>query len=523
MSASSSSKQKTRTLAIVLGDQLDRESPILKSLDSKQDLLWMAELAEESTHVWSHKVRIVLFLSAMRHFRDQMLGLGLRVDYRELPEKAAQDKTHSFTEALLQAIEKHRPESLAVVQPGDWRVLQQIQSVSEQSGLPLCLLEDTHFYSTPDDFKQHAEGRKQVRLEYFYRELRKRFSILMENGKPTGGAWNYDKENRGSFGKQGPGDLPGPLRFEPDPTTKQVIELVDKRFDDHPGVLTHFDWPVTPEDAASALEDFVEHRLASFGLYQDAMWTEEPWLYHSRLSAALNLKLLDPRVVVDAAVEKYEQGGAPLAAVEGFVRQILGWREYVRGIYWTHMPHYLENNAMEATADLPSFYWSGDTDYECLRQAIGQTLEQGYAHHIQRLMVTGLFTMLFGVDPKQVHEWYLAVYVDAIEWVELPNTLGMSQFGDGGIMASKPYAATGKYIDRMSNYCKACPYDPKQATGPKACPFTTLYWDFLKRHEERLANNQRMSLQLRNVANKSPEEMQAIQEQAAAIREKISG
>ena len=279
---------------------------------------------------------------------------------------------------------------------------------------------------------------------------------------------------------------PSRSRFEPDALTREVLDLVDSRFADHPGSLDAFAWPVTRAQALEALTCFVRERLPSFGRYQDAMWPGQPWLYHAHLSAALNLKLLDPREVVAAAVEACEFGKAPLAAVEGFVRQILGWREYVRGIYWTRMPDYLESNALAADADLPDFYWTGDTDMHCLADTIGQTLKFGYAHHIQRLMVTGLYALLLGVEPKQVHEWYLAVYVDAVEWVELPNTLGMSQFADGGLMASKPYAATGQYIDRMSGYCKGCRYDPKQRTGDSACPFTTLYWDFLMRHADRL-------------------------------------
>ena len=252
------------------------------------------------------------------------------------------------------------------------------------------------------------------------------------------------------------------------------------------------------------------------------MWTDEPYLYHSRISAALNLKLLSPLEVIEEALVAYRAGHAPLNAVEGFVRQILGWREYVRGIYWLYMPEYLDRNAMNASQPLPDFYWTGETDMHCLSQAIGQTLEYGYAHHIQRLMVTGLFALLLGVDPKQVHEWYLAVYVDAVEWVELPNSLGMSQFADGGVMASKPYVATGKYIQRMSNYCGSCRFDPGKATGPDACPFTTLYWDYLVRHKKQLAGNNRMSMQLKNLDRKETDELKAIQQQAKTIRKALS-
>jgi deoxyribodipyrimidine photolyase-related protein len=356
-------------------------------------------------------------------------------------------------------------------------------------------------------------------MEFFYREMRRRHRVLLDRaGEPEGGEWNFDHDNRGSFGKAGPQNVTAPARFLPDATTRAVLDMVRRRFAKHPGRLDSFDWPVTAEQARVALEDFVTHRLAAFGEFQDAMWTREPWLFHSRLAAAMNLKLLDPREVIAAAERAYRAGRVPLASVEGFIRQILGWREYVRGVYWHFMPDYLERNALGAREDLPEFYWTGDTPMACLRDALGQTLEYGYAHHIQRLMVTGLYPLLLGVDPKRVHEWYLAVYVDAVEWVELPNTLGMSQYGDGGVMASKPYVATGKYIQRMSNYCAGCRFDPAKATGENACPFTTLYWDFLLRHEKLLAANQRMALQVKNLVRLKPAERAVIQSRAESIR-----
>lgn len=517
---------KTRTLNLVLGDQLDRRSPLWDDFDPEQDAVWMAEVAEESEHVWTHKVRIAFFLSAMRHFRDELAERGYRIDYRELPAKSdGRTKVggeETLAAALGDAIDRLKPQRLVIVHPGEWRVRDAIRAVAEEQGLALEELEDTHFYTTPTDFAEHAKGRKQVRLEYFYRELRRRFDVLMDGGDPVGGAWNFDKENRGAFGKSGPGKLRSPRSSNPDETTQAVIDLVNERFADHPGELADFDWPVTVGDARRALTDFVKHRLPDFGDYQDAIWEGEPWLYHSRLSAAMNLKLLDPREVVDAAVQAYESGHAPINAVEGFVRQIIGWREYVRGIYWNHMPDYLERNALEANQPLPDFYWTGETEMACLGEAIRQTLRYGYAHHIQRLMVTGLFTMLLGVDPRRVHEWYLAVYIDAVEWVELPNTLGMSQYGDGGLMASKPYCATGKYLQRMSNHCGGCRYDPAKAIGEDACPFTTLYWDFLARHRERLRGNNRMAMQLKNVDRKDADELAAIRERATELREQFA-
>ena len=516
-----------RHLVIVLGDQLDRSSAAFDGFDAARDTVWMAEVAEESTHVWSHKARIAVFLAAMRHFRDALLEERIAVDYTELAAQPRPQEPGTLAAALAASLarlkqEQAGPEKLVVVEPGEWRVQEAFRAAAQAAGLPLEIRPDRHFFSSREEFAAHATGRKQLRLEYFYRPLREKFGVLMDDGEPAGGQWNYDAENRGAFPKTGPGKLPAPVRFAPDATTRGVLDLVNARFAKHPGSLAHFDWPVTPADAQAALDDFLSHRLPLFGRYQDAIWTGEPWLYHSRLSQAMNMKLLDPRDVVAGAERAWRQGQAPLEAAEGFIRQVIGWREYVRGVYWHFMPEYLDRNALNAAMPLPNLYWTGDTDMKCLRDAVGQTLEYGYAHHIQRLMVTGLFALLFGVAPQRVHEWYLAVYVDAVEWVELPNTLGMSQFADGSVMASKPYCATGAYIDRMSNACKGCRYDPKQSTGPDACPFTTLYWDFLARHQKLLAKNQRMTMQLKNVGRKDAADLRAIRRQADAVRERLS-
>ena len=507
---------ETRNLVLVLGDQLDADAAVFDGFDKTRDAVWMAEVDEEAEHVWSTKQRIAVFLAAMRHFRDALRADGYPVVYTELNQRK---KTDSFATRLAADVKRLRPEKVRVTRPGEWRVWKTLETVCADAGVPLERLEDRHFYTTPEDFAKHAEGRKSLRMEFFYREVRKRFDVLMEGDGPVGGEWNYDADNRESFGKNGPRETPDGPGFCPDATTREVIDLVNRRFAGHPGSLDSFAWAVCRADAERALRDFIKNRLPLFGRYQDAMWTGEPWLYHSLLSSCLNLKLLNPREVVDAAEAAYRSGHAPLAAVEGFIRQILGWREYVRGIYWNHMPEYKDRNAMGADGPLPDFYWTGDTGLECLRQAIGQTLEHGYAHHIQRLMVTGLYALLLGVDPEKVHEWYLAVYVDAVEWVELPNTLGMSQYGDGGLMASKPYVATGQYVNRMSNYCRNCPMDPRKKTGDDACPFTTLYWDYLLRHETDLKGNQRMRLQVRNLERLGAEERQAIRARANSIRE----
>ena len=504
-----------RHLIVVLGDQLDLDAAGFDGFDPEQDAVWMAEVAEEATQVWSSKPRTALFLSAMRHFALALQGAGRPLHYTRLD---APDNTGSLQAQLRSDMQRLQPAALVMTAPGDWRVLQAIKAVAVAGKLPLDLREDRHFFCSVRDFAAHAKGRKSLRMAHFYSEQRKRHGVLMDGGVPVGGQWSFDADNREAFGAAGPGDVPPRSRFAPDAVTQEVIALVNTRFAEHPGRLESFGWPVTRAQALQSLQAFITERLPLFGRYQDAMWPGDPWLYHAHLAAALNLKLLNPREVVAQAQAAYLAGRAPLASVEGFIRQILGWREYVRGVYWTQMPGYLERNALGANENLPAWYWSGATDMACLRDALAQTLTHGYANHIQRLMVTGLFALMLGVDPKQVHAWYLAVYVDAVEWVELPNTLGMSQYADGGVMGSKPYIATGKYIQRMSPHCKGCRYDPAQREGDKACPFTTLYWDFLMRHQAMLAANPRMALQVKNLARLTDAQTLAIKDRAAAIR-----
>ena len=510
-------------LVLVLGDQLDRKSSAFDGFDRQGDYVWMAEVAEESTHVWTHKTRIAVFLSAMRHFRDALLKEGFQVDYTELPHNPSAREPKTLSAALEKSIKRLSkkgfvPQELVLAEPGEYRVQETLRKTARKLKLKLDVRVDRHFFSSREDFSLHAQGRKQLRLEYFYRPLRKKYDILIDDGEPSGGRWNYDADNRGSFSKSGPTALPQPRSFRPDTVTRTVINLVDTRFASHPGELSHFDWPVTPANARMALKDFLNHRLVNFGRYQDAIWVGEPWLYHSRLAQVMNMKLINPRDVVASVEKLWREDRVPLEAAEGFIRQVIGWREYVRGVYWHFMPEYRERNALGAELPLPEFYWTADTEMNCLRDALGQTLKYGYAHHIQRLMVTGLFAMMLGVRPQHVHEWYLAVYVDAVEWVELPNTLGMSQFGDGGVMASKPYCATGAYIDRMSNACHGCRFKPKVAIGPEACPFTTLYWDFLARHKKMLSKNTRMTMQLRNLERKTSADLRAIRRSAEALR-----
>ena len=514
--------QPLRHLVLVLGDQLDAASSAFDGFDAAHDAVWMAEVAEESTHVWSSQPRTALFLAAMRHFAAGLSARGWALHYTRLDDAA---NTGTLAAELARAVQALRPQALVLTAPGDWRVLQALRGQARALGVPLDLRDDRHFFATVRDFAAHAKGRKSLRMEFFYRDMRRRHRVLMDGeagDQPAGGQWNFDADNRHAFDpRTGPPPVPAPRRFAPDALTQEVIALVRRRFATHPGALDDFDWPLTRDQALAALDDFITHRLADFGRWQDALWPAQPWLWHSRLSAALNLKLLHPREVVAAAEAAWRASRVPLASAEVFIRQILGWREYVRGIYWTQMPGYADANALDAQTSLPAFFWHGDTDMACLRDALTQTLRLGYAHHIQRLMVIGLYALLLGVQPRRISDWFLAVYVDAVEWVELPNVIGMGQFADGGVMASKPYIASGKYIERMSagRFCATCRFDPAQRTGERACPYTTLYWDFLLRHEALLATNPRTVMQVKNLSRVDEAERQAIRTQAQALRE----
>jgi deoxyribodipyrimidine photolyase-related protein len=476
-------------LRIVLGDQL---TPGLSSLrdHAPGDTVLMMEVMEEATYVRHHKQKLALIFSAMRHFAEELRGAGLSVDYVRLDDPA---NTGSFTAEVQRAIARHQPARVVVTEPGEWRVREMMKGWGTE------IRDDDRFFSTPAGFAAWAKGRKQLRMEFFYRDMRRSSGLLMEGHDPAGGQWNFDPENRKSL----PRDARPPkrLRFEPDAITREVMDMVEARFADHFGELRPFGWAVTRADALEALDHFITDCLPQFGDYQDAMKQDNGFLYHSVISPYLNIGLITAREVCARAEQAWKEGRAPLNAVEGFIRQVLGWREYVRGLYWLKMPAYAGTNALDARRPLPDFFWTGETAMNCLRQAIGETRRHAYAHHIQRLMVTGNFALLAGLEPRAVEEWYLLVYADAFEWVELPNTHGMALFADGGVMASKPYAASGAYINRMSDYCAGCAYDPAEKLGPGACPFNYLYWDFLLRNEKPLRGNPRMAMPYRTLAN----------------------
>ena len=447
----------------------------------------MAEVMEEATYVKHHKKKIAFIFSAMRHFAEELRENGYTVSYTQLD---ATNNSGSFTDELLSAISDLNPEKVIVTEPSEYRVLHDVESWQGRAAVPIDILKDDRFIVGKQEFADWAEGRKVLRMEYFYRDIRRKTELLMDAEKPTGGKWNFDSENR----KRADNDLfmPRPLTFKPDTITQGVLKLVGDQFGDHFGDLDGFWFGVTHANAEAALDHFIEMALENFGAYQDAMLIGEKYLYHSVLSLYINIGLLDPLDVCQKAEKAYLDGKAPLNSVEGFIRQIVGWREYIRGIYWLKMPDYETSNFFKAKRSLPAFYWSGETEMHCMSEAIGQTKSAAYAHHIQRLMVTGNFALLIGADPFEVHEWYLAVYADAFEWVEMPNTIGMSQFADGGLLGSKPYISSGNYIAKMSNYCGSCRYNVKEKTGDNACPFNALYWHFLERNAEKLRGNPRL-------------------------------
>ena len=525
-----------RHLVFILGDQLDEASSAFDGFDAGQDVVLMVEAFEESTHVWSHKARTALFLSAMRHFAQSLRLRGWQVDYRALDTHG--DKT--LADGLLAAAQQHQPQALIGVEPGDLRVREQIEvaiksiatynrntwatgQIDSQKAPRSPFLtwrDDKHFLCSVSQFRKWAGKSASLRMEFFYRQMRKQYKVLVEGkdaDEPVGGQWNFDADNRKSFGKAGPQNVPTQVQYPMDKITCDVITLVNERFTKHPGDLGRFNWPVTREQALTALSRFIDDRLPQFGPHEDAMWTNLDFGWHSLLSSSLNLKLLHPLEVILAAEAAYKKHGLDLASVEGFIRQILGWREFMRGVYFLDMPTLKTANHYGHTNALPSWYWTADTQMNCMKQSISQTLANGYSHHIQRLMITGMFGVTAQIIPQHLCDWYLAVYVDAVEWVELPNTAGMALFANGGRFTSKPYVASGAYVKRMSNYCSGCKYEPETRVGANACPMTTLYWNFLDQHEASFAGNPRTALMVKNLQRMAPEMRVQVRERAAEM------
>lgn len=475
-------------LAPVLGDQLTRNLASLRGRTKDDTVILLMEVWEEATYVKHHKQKIALILSAMRHFAAELSEAGWRVDYVKLKDKG---NSGSLTGEVARAVERHDPRAIHVVEAGEWRVQRSIEQWPDKFACDVNILPDDRFLCSHAEFADWAEGRKHLTMEYFYREMRRKTGLLIDNdGKPEGGKWNFDKENRQPL--ESAISAPGRVRFEPDASTREVLDLVEEQFPDHFGDLEPFGWPVKRDEAEQAASAFFAERIQHFGRYQDAMVHGSDGLFHSMLSTSINLGLLDPLELCQRAERAYQRGDAPLNSVEGFIRQIIGWREYVRGFYWRFMPDLEGRNALDAQRALPQFFWTGKTDMRCMADCIRSTRENAHAHHIQRLMVLGNFALLAGISPRDVQEWYLAVYADAYEWVEMPNVVGMILYADGGMLATKPYAASGNYINRMSDYCKECAYSVSQKVGENACPFNPLYWHFMDRNRDWLESNHRI-------------------------------
>ena len=493
-------------LHLMLGDQLDVESPLLKELDPASDMVLMMEVTQESRHVRTHHQRTVFFLSAMRHAALALVKKGFRVDYVTLDDP---ENRGSLDAELIRAVQRLKPSCISVARPGSWRVLNLLTQAAEDAGHELSVQEDPHFLLTPERFQTWSDGRKILQMGHFYQFMRREMDVLLdEDGGPIDGKWSFDAENRNAF--KAPPEPPKPWSTRTDAITREVAEVVERVLPDLPGARSMPGWPVTRRQALAQLRHFTKHALKEYGRWQDAMWTGENFLWHAHLAPAMNIKLIDPREVIQAAVDAWEQGEIPIESAEGFIRQVLGWREFIHGIYWTQDEDYRDGNTLSADRTLPESYWTGMTDMVCISESVSPVLEHAYSHHIQRLMITGTFAMMAGIDPRHVRDWYLGMFADGIDWVTTPNVIGMSQWADGGVVGSKPYAAGGRYIHRMSNYCKSCRFDPAQTTGPEACPMSTLFWSFLDRNQERFRSNHRMGMMLRNLDRQEPERLKAI-------------
>ncbi|MGA0951902.1 MAG: cryptochrome/photolyase family protein [Candidatus Puniceispirillaceae bacterium] len=496
-------------LRLILGDQLNHQLASLRDINIETDIVLMAEVGAEVTYVKHHKRKIAFLFAAMRHFAEALRGDGISVIYRRLDDP---DNGGSLESEVKRAIAAHKIAKLVVTMPGEYRLMEIMKRWQSSLGIAVELREDDRFLCSLDRFASWADGRRQLRMDFFYRDMRRDHNILMDGGEPIGGKWNFDSDNRESP-KAGM-VIPPPLQFAPDDITTEVLGLVATRCADHFGELDDFGFAVTRQQALAVLDHFIDQRLPDFGRYQDAMLLDEPWVYHSHIGFYLNAGLLLPAEAIAAAEAAYHSGHAPLNSAEGFIRQILGWREFVRGIYWLKMPGYADLNFFEADRDLPEFFWTGNTKMLCMAQAVDATRKYAYAHHIQRLMVLGNFALLAGLAPAQVNAWFLIVYADAYEWVELPNVSGMVLFADGGYLASKPYAAGGAYINRMSNYCRDCHYKVSQKNGAAACPFNYLYWDFLIRNRDKLKDNARLGMMYRSLDRMDETKIAAIRDDA---------
>lgn len=498
----------------VTGSQLNHQLALIKEADKENDVFLFVEAHSRSTWQNYHKQKLVLIFSAMRHFAQELRDKGFHVDYRE---------AESFQQAWQDHVDAHHPSVVYMTEHTDHRMRVAFDNWRQSlpDNLQVHFLSDDPLFLLPyNEAKEALSGEGPWMMDPFYRQMRKQFHILLEDGKPVGGKWSYDAENRKppkkglTFNKA--------RAFRPDAITQEVIDKVHETYADNPGSLTSFRWPVTRSEALDALRQFISERLPTFGTYQDAMLTDEPFMSHALLSSSINIGLLSPQEVIDRAEQAYHDGDVPLAAAEGFIRQILGWREYMRAVYIRTMPGYRKVNNFHHQVDLPSFFWDAETNMNCMHQSLQPVVDHGYNHHIQRLMVLGNFANLFGISPQQTADWFNEMYIDAYDWVVLPNVLGMALYADGGTLSTKPYIASGNYIHKMSDYCESCVYKVKNQLEEDACPFNALYWNFIDRHEKRLAGNHRMSFMLKQWAKREDDQKDAIRSKAASLKAQLA-
>lgn len=510
--------KKNKTLRLILGDQLNIGHPWF-SEKNPSTIYLMAEMLQESEYVTHHIQKIIGFFASMRAFADTLTRMGHQVAYIRITDK---DAKLSLEEIIEKQLKSTGATKFEYQLPDEWRLDQQLIAYCKKSSVDCSHIDTHHFLSERMDLRNLFPKGKAPLMETFYRMMRKRYGLLMEAPtKPEGGRWNYDSENRKSFAGKDP--LPDiPVLNNDCSVILEDIKKAKLRFIGNVEALS-FEWPINREQSILLLKHFCKHALPLFGKYQDAMHTDTWLLFHSRLSFSMNTKMISPLEVIEASIAAYRKsnGKITLPQIEGFVRQILGWREYMRGIYWGWMPEFGEMNFLNHQRKLPSWFWSGDTKMNCMKHAIQQSLDKAYAHHIQRLMVTGNFALLAGIHPDELDKWYLGIYIDAIEWVEITNTRGMSQFADGGIVGTKPYVSTSNYIGKMSNYCKGCHYDADAKTGEKSCPFNSLYWAFYETHRKHFANNPRIGMMYRILDKMDRAQRNSLMEQAAKHLEDI--
>ena len=513
MTTTTSQVRPGPTLRLILGDQLNVQHRWFTDIDEATIYVLM-EVRQETDYVLHHAQKILAIFAAMRDMARQLRAAGHQVHYITIDDAANRQSIPSNIDAL---IAQYHAGAVEYQEPDEWRLDEQLYQHARRSPIPWLMVDSDHFYTTRNQAADMFAGRKQWLMEFFYRQMRVVHRVLMDDAKkPAGGQWNFDQDNRKPW-RGTPAEPPDARTFHDHSALWQTIVQAGVKSFGNPK-SEQLGWALNRDEALGQLDAFIDQALPQFGDFQDAMSVAAWRLFHSLLSFALNVKMLNPHEVVARAEAAYRAGHAPLAAAEGFIRQILGWREYVRGVYWANMPGYDEKNFFGHTHDLPSWFWDGKTRMNCVSHAITQSLEQAHAHHIQRLMVIGNFALLAGLDPAQVHRWYLGIYIDAFEWVELPNTLGMSQFADGGLLATKPYVSSAAYIDRMSDYCKGCHYDKKARIGERACPFNALYWDFFQRNTATLANNPRIGMAYRQLEKMDAGAIAGFQERARDIK-----